>query len=289
MIGISRVRSKLRQPATAMAAAALGLACATSPLGRSQFILMPEAQMEQMGLAAFDQLKRERPLSKDSAAASYVQCVASAVTRGIRQLEGLSPEVRVPARWEVQLFQDDSANAFALPGGKIGVHTGLLKVARTSGQLAAVLGHEVGHVLARHSNERYSQQTAAQLGLMTAGAAIGAIGESGSTNQQLVYQALGVGTQLGLLSWSREQESEADGIGIDMMALAGFDPAESIELWKNMERASKGQPPEFLSTHPSHGTRIHDLQMLLPKEQAVWKRTTAQGRRPNCAVPGAKG
>ena len=197
--------------------------------------------------------------------------------------------MKIPSRWELQVFEDDSANAFALPGGKIGVHTGLLRVARTPGQLAAVLGHEVGHVLARHSNERVSQQLGAQLGLLTAGSLIGAISQTGSPDQQLIYQALGVGTQLGLLKFSRLQESEADGIGLELMAQAGFDPRESIELWKNMEHASQGQPPEFLSTHPSHGTRIADLSAGMPEAQQSWKRATSAGRQPRCLPSGVPG
>jgi predicted Zn-dependent protease len=270
----------------AAVAAFVVLACATSPLGRSQLILMSEAEMEQMGVTAFDQLQRERPISKDSAATGSVRCVAAAVTREVRQVQGISPDVRIPARWEVQLFADDSANAFALPGGKIGVHTGLLRVARSQGQLAAVIGHEVGHVLARHSNERVSDQAVAQYGVAAAGQLLGAIGNSGSTGQQVIYQALGVGTQLGLMRFSRQQESEADLIGLNMMALAGFDPRESVELWRNMERASQGQPPEFLSTHPSHGTRIRELEARIPAQQEVWKRAIAQGRKPSCAMPG---
>ncbi len=274
-----------RRALAALAACGLAAlaACATSPLGRSQLILMPDSEIESMGLAAFAQLKRERPLSRDAAAAGYVQCVASALTREIGRLPKRGGEMQLPGVWEVQLFEDDSANAFALPGGKIGVHTGLLQVARTPGQLAAVLGHEVGHVLARHSNERVSQQLGAQLGLMGAGAALGAISQTGSASQQLIYQALGVGSQLGLLKFSRVQESESDEIGLDLMALAGFDPRESVELWKNMERASQGQPPEFLSTHPSHGTRIADLYERMPEAQALQKQALAAGRRPRCA------
>lgn len=281
--------SRFRTLATLGAAIAAWLpvlACATSPLGRSQLILLPDSQIESMGLAAFAQLKRERPLSGDASSSSYVQCVATAVTREIGQLPLAARSVKLPSRWELQLFEDDSANAFALPGGKIGVHTGLLRVARTQGQLAAVLGHEVGHVLSRHSNERASQQLGAEFGLMTAGAAVGAIGQTGSPDQQLIYQALGVGTQLGLLKFSRVQESEADGIGLALMAQAGFDPRESIQLWKNMERASQGQPPEFLSTHPSHGTRIAELDAAMPEAQATWKRATSAGRQPQCRASG---
>ena len=142
----------LRSPRlTALAAALAGVACATTPLGRRQLVLFPETEMAAMGVAAYDKLKDEMPASKDAAKQRYVRCVASAITAQLRPEEA-------SGSWEVTLFDEDSANAFALPGGKIGVHTGLLGVATNQDQLATVLGHEVAHVVARHSNERVSTQ-----------------------------------------------------------------------------------------------------------------------------------
>ncbi|AFT70521.1 Peptidase, M48 family [Alloalcanivorax dieselolei B5] len=251
--------------------AALALtACATSPLGRSQFLLMPADQMDQMGVAAYDQMKTEQKISTNSKQKRYVQCVADAVTA-----ESGSGE-----QWEVTLFDDPAANAFALPGGKIGVYTGLLKVAKTQDQLAAVLGHEVGHVLAQHSNERMSIQYATETGTQLLAALAG---DSGGAAQQGLMAALGLGTQVGVtLPFSRKHESEADIIGLQMMARAGFDPRQSVELWKNMAAASNGSPPELLSTHPSSGTRIEDLEASMPEALPLYQQARAAGKRPNC-------
>jgi len=258
----------------AVAALWIGSACVTSPTGRSQLIFVSDAQMAELGVASFDQLKGEKKISKDAALNAYVSCVARAVTGS------LSPS-EYQGSWEVVVFQDDSANAFALPGGKIGVFTGLLNVAKNQDQLATVLGHEVAHVIARHSAERVSQSQAAQL--LASGAAAAGVVNPASAAGQVTLAALGLGVQYGvLMPYGRTQESEADRIGLDYMARAGFDPAQSIELWKNMQAAGGASPPEFLSTHPSHATRIADLQRRLPEAQKLQQQARAAGRRPSC-------
>jgi len=258
---------------------ALALAsCATSPLGRTQLMLQSAPEMAQMGATAFAELKSTTPMSNDTAQINYVRCVADAIT------SVLTPEEVVPvsvSQWEVVLFDEDSANAFALPGGKMGVHTGLLRVARNQSQLATVMGHEVAHVLAQHGNERVSQTALAQLGMNMVGVLAGA----DTPEKQEALAALGVPLlQVGvLMPFGRGQESEADEIGLYLMARAGFDPRESIPLWQNMGRASAGQaPPEFLSTHPSHATRIERLQAAMPKALELQQQALASGRRPNC-------
>lgn len=250
-----------------VAAVAFGLvSCATSPEGRKQLALMPASQMDSMGVQSFNDMKTKIPIESNVATNNYVKCVSKAITDAL-------PEQR---EWEVVVFKDDSANAFALPGGKIGVHTGLLKVATNQDQLATVIGHEVGHVLANHSNERVSEQLATQ-GLLTVGSVMA---QKGGPKYDLMMAALGVGAQYGvLLPHSRTQESEADTIGLDLMAKAGFNPAQSVNLWENMGKAGGGQPPEFLSTHPSHGTRISNLQKHMPEAQGFYQATN---RRPAC-------
>jgi predicted Zn-dependent protease len=257
-------------------------ACATSPLGRSQLMLVGDAEMEKMGVQAFEQLKSQGKISGDAQANAYVSCVANAITAAMpaQDATGSGP-------WEVRVFQDDTANAFALPGRKIGVHTGLLKVAKNQHQLATVIGHEVGHVIAKHGAERVSDQYATELAAGGVGAALGALGDPSSPSHGLLMGALGVGVQAGaqvtVLKFSRTQESEADLIGLDRMAAAGFDPRESIPLWENMEAASKGaRPPEFLSTHPNPETRIHDLQKRIPEAQPIADQAHKQGRNPRC-------
>jgi len=241
--------------------------CATSPTGRSQLVLMPDSQMNQMGLQAFTSIKNKTPISGDRQINSYVQCVANAITR------------EVGGRWEIVVFKDDSANAFALPGGKVGVHTGLLKVAKNQHQLATVIGHEISHVLSRHSNERVSQQFAVEQGL----GLISAVSNPTSGTGKTLMGMLGVGAQFGILMpFGRVQESEADLHGLKLMASAGFDPRESIALWRNMSKSSKGQPPEFLSTHPSHSTRISDLQLHMSSAMQLYQRARNAGKRPAC-------
>jgi predicted Zn-dependent protease len=241
--------------------------CATSPTGRSQLVLMPEGEINQMGLQAFTTIKKETSIDRSTTTNRYVQCVAQAITR------------EVGGNWEVVVFNDSDANAFALPGGKIGVYTGMLKVAENQDQLAAVIGHEVAHVLARHSNERVSQKFAVEQGLSL----INAIANPQSGTGQTLMGLLGVGAQYGvLMPYSRIQESEADILGLDLMAKAGFDPRESTRLWINMGRAGGGQPPEFLSTHPSHSTRISDLNAHMPVALQLQSRARQQGKRPDC-------
>jgi predicted Zn-dependent protease len=255
--------------------------CASSPLGRNQLAFLPDSQMETMGVQAFQDLKSKTPIEQGAAANNYVKCIANPLTEVVSKREAFAGKnLDVPATWEIVVFKDDSANAFALPGGKIGVHTGLLKVATTPDQVAAVIGHEIGHVLARHSNERVSESYATQGGLV----AVGALTKEGP-KKNMMMGLLGVGAQVGLLlPHSRTQESEADVIGLELMARAGFDPAQSVELWKNMTKAGGGAPPEFLSTHPSGDTRIQNLSSRLGAVSPLYNAAKAQGRHPTCKL-----
>jgi len=250
----------------------LGLSCATSAAGRKQLLLMPNDELRAMGEKAFVEEKAKSPASTEPVTNAYVECVVRAVLAG---LGGKASD------WEVVVFQDDSANAFALPGGKVGVYTGILKVAKDQNQLAAVIGHEVAHVTQQHGNERVSQAFVAEGGLAVASAALGTQGEK----HDLAMAALGLGAQYGvLLPFGRTQESEADIVGLDYMARAGFDPEGAVELWKNMQAAEKGSPPEFLSTHPAHDTRIHDLQKRMPSALALYQEAKAKGGIPHCTT-----
>lgn len=240
-------------------------ACATSPLGRRQVILVSDDEINQMGVAAFRDMQKKLPATKDAALAGYVSCVANTIVNA-------NPDIRGHSQWEVTTFDDKQVNAFALPGGKIGVYTGLLKVATTQDQLAAVIGHEVAHVIARHSAERVSEQMAAQLGVTAAGAATG-----------IDPQVFGIATSVFfLMPHSRTQESEADLLGLDYMAAAGFDPRQSVTLWENMRKAGGQKPPELLSTHPSDETRIAQLQSRMPKALPLYESARASGRVPKC-------
>lgn len=236
--------------------------------------MVSDGEMNQMGLQSFKEMKNKIPIERDPKINSYVKCVALAIARQAQDETGVKD-------WEVVVFKDSTANAFALPGGKIGVHTGILKVAQTPDQLAAVLGHEVGHVIARHGAERVSQAMATQSGL----AVIDIILDKKNENRGLIMAGLGLGAQFGvLLPFSRKHESEADEIGLTLMAKAGFRPSEAVQLWRNMSKAGGGGsgPPEFMSTHPSHSTRIGDLQERQSHANQLYQNAIASGINPNC-------
>ncbi|MFG6176871.1 M48 family metallopeptidase [Halomonas sp. THAF12] len=245
--------------------------CEETPSGRSQLALVPDTLMAQLGEQSFAQLRERRPAAQDPALDRRVQCVADAVVEAARRHY---PEVEMPKAWEVVVFDDASPNAFALPGGRIGVHSGLLRVAESPDQLAAVIGHEVAHVLADHGNERLTQQ----LGIKAALLVVGLVSEGELAGEPLM-RALGIGAQLGIsLPFSRTHEEEADLMGLEIMAAAGFEPGESVALWRNMAAAGGGQPPEFLSTHPAHASRIALLEEHLDAARALQR----QSPSPSC-------
>jgi len=252
---------------------AIAAGCSTTPTGRSQLTLFPEAEVEAMGVQAFSQIKAETPLSRDPDAIRIVRCVSFAI------VDQLPTEYRAGGAWEVLVFDDTAVNAFALPGRKIGVYEGLFRAARNQHQLAAVVGHEIAHVIAHHANERVSTAYAAQTGVNLAQAMAG--GSGTATGQMMGL--LGVGATYGvILPFNRKQESEADIIGMEFMARAGFDPRETIPLWENMGRASDNAPPEFLSTHPSGETRIAKLNGHLPVAMPMFEAARGRGLKPDC-------
>lgn len=245
-------------------------ACSVSPTGRKQLLIFPDAEVAGMGVTAFDQQKKETAISKDAKTNAYVQCVAGQLLRTMGQ---------APGEWEVVVFDSKQVNAFALPGRKIGVYTGLLSVANNQHMLAAVVGHEIGHVIAKHSNERLSTQFATQQGMAILQSVSGEMTE----NKKLLLGVLGLGAQYGvILPYGRTQESEADVIGLELMAKSGFDPQQSVLLWQNMGKASGSQPPQFLSTHPSNQTRIRDLQAHMAAALTLQQQARAAGATPNC-------
>ena len=245
-------------------------ACATSPTGRNQILLYPEAQLENMGQQAFASMKSDNKVSRKPVENKLIQCIADEL------LVHVNSSV-FNGEWEIVVFDDDQANAFALPGGKIGVYTGLLNIAENQHQVAAVIGHEIGHVIAQHGNERMSNTALIGIGQQAVGQVLAA-NEVAST--PAIMQALGLGLQFGALKYSRTHESEADEIGLSLMAQAGFQPSESVELWKNMAAQSGGAgQPEFMSTHPSPSTRIDSLTRLMPSATKIYNQAP---NKPDC-------
>jgi len=256
----------------AMSGVVLALACATSPTGRTQLKLFSEAELDAMGAAAFANVKQETPAARDSREVAYVRCIAGAITGAIQRSAQRGA-------WEVAVFDEKQANAFALPGRKIGVFSGIVEVAATPDQLATVIGHEVAHVLAGHPNERLSTAYATQSGLQILAVLSGA--SSGSQSQLMAL--LGLGAQVGVeMPFARSQETEADLLGLDLMARAGFDPRASVEFWRNMAKAGGANPPTFLSTHPSRESRMRELNARLPRALPLYQQARAAGRRPSC-------
>jgi predicted Zn-dependent protease len=194
----------------------------------------------------------------------------------VRVAERLAPATGAAARdfqWQVSLVRNPQANAFCLPGGKIVVFTGILPYTRTEGALAAVMGHEMAHAVARHGSQRLLRTSMAQTVLMGANFSMG---NMDAQQRQSIMAALGAGAQYGLiLPFSREHETEADEMGLLYMARAGYDPREAITFWQRMNSAGGQQQPEFTSTHPSHGRRIQDLQAFMPKAMAEYQNAKA--------------
>ncbi|MBH0199175.1 MAG: M48 family metallopeptidase [Nitrospira sp.] len=256
----------------------LGVAgCETNPYtGRSQLLITSVDQEVQMGEQAYDQIKRDPKMkpSQDPREIEPVKRVAARIIEAAKRSK--YGEMAKQFQWDVTVIKDDkTANAFALPGGKMAVYTGIFPVAKTEAGLAAVMGHEVVHALARHGAERMSQGQLTNAALQVAGAVLGA-GGGNPVLSQTTMAALGVGAQVGvLLPFSRKHESEADYVGILMAADAGYDPRESIALWERMAQLSGGGgPAEFLSTHPGHDTRIQQLKEWMPEVMAIYEKRT---------------
>lgn len=274
-----RTRKRIRVTMTfCLLMGGIGLAgCETNPYtGRSQLLMTSVGQEMQMGAQAYNQVKNDpkmRP-SQDPREVEPVKRVAARIVEAAKRSK--YAEMAKQFQWEVTVIKDDrTANAFALPGGKMAVYTGIFPMAKTEAGLAAVMGHEVVHALARHGAERMSQGQVANIGLQVVGAAVG-MSSKNPVLGQATMAALGVGTQVGvLLPFSRKHESEADYIGILLAADAGYDPQESVHLWERMEQQSgSGGSPEFLSTHPGHDTRIEQLKKWMPEAMAIYQKRT---------------
>lgn len=237
----------------------LGVSCRMTPeTGRRTFQIVPEARLQGMAAAQFNTMRREAKVSNDPALTARMQALG-------RRVVAASGSPLPADKWEFVVFKDDAVNAFAMPGGKVGVFTGLIDQAGSDDEIAVVIGHEVAHVTLRHSNERMSQALAVMAA--TYGAQY-AVKSKEAHIQNAVMLAVGLGSQVGvLLPYSRVHEREADRIGLLYAARAGFDPRAAITFWERTEAQAKqsGTPPEFLSTHPSTGNRIRELQRMMPE------------------------
>ena len=239
-------------------------ACARAPVtGREQLMLVPESQAESLGLQAYQDVLTKSKISHNPVYVDQVQRVGQRIAQVSDH-----PEYK----WEFNVIDDPKTiNAFALPGGKVAVYSGLLNLHLSDAELAAVLAHETGHAIAQHSRERMSEALGMNVGL----AALGASGKLSDTELQAVNAALGIGVGL---PFSRKQESEADYIGLDLMAKAGYDPHAALTLWQKMDQAATGpKPPALLSDHPSDAQRMHDIEAALPQFMPIYEASQHHG------------
>lgn len=259
-------------------AAVLLAACSTVPVtGRSSLNLIPDGELATLGKTSYDEFLAEAPISRNARANAMVKRVG---TRLASATEQYMQELGISTRnlnWEFTVIDDaETANAWVMPGGKVAVYTGILEVAQNDEGLATVLGHEIAHVLAEHGNERMSQALLTQFGGMALSTALT---NQPALTQNLFMGAYGAGSQVGvLLPYGRLQESEADQIGLNLMARAGYDPRAAIGFWQRMAAEGGARPPTFLSTHPNPENRIAGLQNHMPAAMSIYEGQRAQAQ-----------
>lgn len=249
------------------------LACNKVPIsGRRQMNLLPESQLLGMSLTQYNSFLGENPpMSEQIEDTKMVRKVGNRIARAVEKYmkdNNMSKKIE-GYNWEFNLVNQNVINAWCMPGGKVVVYTGILPVTKTEAGLAVVMGHEIAHAVARHGNERMSQGIVAAVG--AAGLAV-ALKEKPAETQALFLSAYGVTTGVGMLAFGRNHESEADKLGMVFMAMAGYEPKEAIPFWERMKAASGGSggTPEFLSTHPSHDTRIERITEWLPNAESYF-------------------
>lgn len=248
--------------------------CATVPVtGRKQLSLVSSAEINQMSEQQYREVIAKGPLSTNREQTDLVRSVGVRIQKAVEKYmadKGASSQL-AGFKWEFNLIQDDkTVNAWCMPGGKVAFYTAILPICKDEIGIAVVMGHEVAHAIANHGAERMSQGLLAEFGMSTLGAAMG---QNPTATQNIFMQAVGMGTGVGMLKFSRNHESEADHMGLIFMAMAGYDPESAPKFWERMATLSGGQePPEFLSTHPSHDTRIKDLQGWIPEANQYYKK-----------------
>lgn len=241
--------------------------------GRQQLSLVANAEIIPMANQQYDSVVRIANLSKNQQQTALIKNVGTRIQRAVEQYmaENNASSELAGFQWEFNLIEDpNTVNAWCMPGGKVAFYTGIMPICKDEAGVAVVMGHEVAHAVANHARERMSQGLVANGLLGTLGAAIG---QNPTLTKQLFFQAVGVGAQVGMLKFSRQHESEADKIGLIFMAMAGYDPHEAPKFWERMSSQGGGaEPPEWLSTHPSHSSRISDLNAAIPEAMRYYKK-----------------
>jgi len=248
--------------------------CAKVPItGRRQLSLISNDEIIPMSFDQYQQVLVESKLSSDKEQTAMVKNCGARIQRAVETFmaeNGWSNHLD-GFNWEFNLIEDDkTANAWCMPGGKVAFYTGIMPICKNETGVAVVMGHEIAHAIANHGRERMSQTMFAQLGI---GSLQVAMGSNPTATQEILMQSVGAGTQLGMLKFSRTHESEADKIGLIFMAIAGYDPSAAPRFWERMSSGSGGQQaPEWQSTHPSHETRIADLEAQLPDAMVYYRK-----------------
>jgi predicted Zn-dependent protease len=248
-------------------------ACTSVPVtGRNQLSLISNAEIIPMATQQYREVIKKGPLSTNAEQTAMIRRVGVNIQKAVEQYmaeKNLSSQLDGFA-WEFNLIDEPTVNAWCMPGGKVAFYTGILPICKDEPGVAVVMGHEVAHAIANHGRERMSQQMLAQYGFGTLGALMG---QNPTAGKELLMQAIGAGTSIGMLTFSRQHESEADRMGLIFMAMAGYNPNEAPKFWERMSTLSGGQqPPEFLSTHPSHDTRVKDLEGWMPEAMKYYKK-----------------
>lgn len=249
-------------------------ACATVPVtGRKQLSLVSNGEIIPMAATQYQEVIKKGPLSTNQEETALVRNVGTKIQKAVEKYmaeKNASDQVAGFA-WEFNLIDDPkTVNAWCMPGGKVAFYTAILPICKDESGVAVVMGHEVAHAIANHGRERMSQGLAANMGMSSVGAAMG---QNPGMTKDIFMQAVGMGTQIGMLKFSRQHESEADKIGLIFMAIAGYDPNEAPIFWERMSAGAGGQkPPEWLSTHPSDQTRINDLKAAMPEAMKYYKK-----------------
>jgi predicted Zn-dependent protease len=262
-----------RHPAILLCLFFFLFSCAATPVtDRRGLHLVPDSELTTMSYQEYNNVLKKSKLSTDMTKVNMVRRVGQRIATASEQLldeKGQGADIR-NYKWEFNLIDDDKTiNAWCMPGGKVAVYTGLLPIAKDENGLAVVMGHEVAHAIAKHGNERMSQGLLAQFGAI--GLSMALAGNPGVASD-IFMQAYGVGAQVGfLLPYSRIHESEADHIGLVLMAKAGYDPRGAIALWQRMNAKGGSRPPEFLSTHPAPESRIRNIESLIPEAMQYYK------------------
>jgi predicted Zn-dependent protease len=247
--------------------------CSSVPVtGRNQLSIIPSSQLMSLSFQQYDAFIKENKLSKDAKKTALIKKVGSKIQKAVEEYlaqKNLSDHINGYS-WEYNLVESDQVNAWCMPGGKVVFYTGILPICKDEAGIATVMGHEIAHAIAEHGGERMSQGLLVQLGGMGLQAALES---EPALTQQIAMAAFGLGSQVGvMLPFSRLHESEADHMGLIFMAMAGYDPNSAVDFWERMSAQGSGEPPEFLSTHPSNQTRINDLKKLIPEAMQYYKK-----------------